>query len=270
MTKLKFSSFLIVFLFCQLGIYAQPGWAYKIEGNLNKIDSTQIKKCIENKNSCYFGTIILDATTDLSRLNQLNATSHLSLDIRMSLLPKEFSKLNLSKVVKLSLSCTQLEDFSNFPIMNNLEILRLSGFQGDTLSIKKKLPNLKSLEILYANNLTHINNIINIDLEELSIRDCKKLRLNQISFSNLKALHFYNNQEIKLALSDLISFQKLEIVSLKQVHFESIPEGFPKSLKKISISDSRTNLIALNKLSALENMEELYLTNIELVWKKQQ
>lgn len=264
--------FVNIFLFfvCLTNLNAQPGWAYKVQGNLNDIDSIQIRKCIEQSDYCYFGAIVIDSTTDLSRLHHLNATPTLSLTIDFKTLPKAFLKTNLDKITTLFLGGEQLEDISNFPIMKNLEELRIGGFQGDTLRFLNKLPKLKVLVLNYTDKLVSIDQVIsNNKLERLSINNCKNVVLNNSAFTNLKNLSITGTQSTPFKWEDLVNFEKLEVVYLDEVNFESIPENFPQSLRKINIKNSKTNLQTLNKLAALENIEELNLRNIILIWKKE-
>lgn len=269
MIKLKFLFILIVCFACQAKICAQPGWAYKITGNLNDTDSTQIRKCIKRENLCYFGYITIDSTTNLSRLNHLNAARTLNLNVELKSLPKEFFNTKLDSIWSLNIGGKHLEDISNFPKMDNLEDLRVSGFKGDTLRIKNKLPTLKRIEIYDSEKIIDISNVLNNNkIEALSIHNCNNLAINNSASYNLKQLYIRNYRSTILKWEDIVYFKKLEYLSLSNLDFKYIPEGFPKSLKKIILSDGSTNLDTLNKLSELENMEELFLTNINIKWRK--
>jgi len=258
----------LIALFLYLPIIAQPGWSYKVTGNLNNIDSTSIKKCINAKNSCYFGYILIDSITDLSRLKHLNAATNLDLIIELHSIPKELSTVHLNQIKILHLSGSQLENVYNLPVLSNLEKLTISGYQNDTLKIKNKLPSLKILELDYSDKIVSIDNIfLNKNLEQLKIRSCKNIELINQSFVNLKYLSI-DAQSTKIKWEDLVYFKSLEEVFLTNTNFETLPDKFPKSLRKISISKGNTNLKTLNKLQKLKTLEELNLRNINLVWKK--
>lgn len=303
---------ILICLSYSMDIYAQPGWAYKLQGNLNEIDSTQIKNCIKDCSQCYFGMIEIDSTTDLRRLNHLNCTPNLTLNIYLKSLPKEFSTVYLDNITSLYLGAEQLIDISNFPIMNNLEELTIRNFKGDSLKINNTLPNLNTLEITNFNSVVNIkadnletlilsefqgnilkiknafpnlkelkihqsDKIVNIDsvlinnnIEALSIIKCNGLsiNLNDISFNNLRFLRLLGAQSFKFKWEDLIQFKKLESIDLDYIDFESIPENFSTNLKRISITSGNTNLETLNKLSRLENVIDVRLTNISINWKK--
>ncbi|MGB1247451.1 MAG: hypothetical protein ACPG4Z_01095, partial [Chitinophagales bacterium] len=262
--------FLVVacFLF-QAGVFAQPGWAKNLNGNLNELDSMQIKECLQFESMCNFGTITIDSTTDLTRLTLLNLLPDLSLYINLKTLPKEFATLELNKVYSLSLSGNILDDVSNFPKMDSLEDLIIFGFQGDTLLINNEMPNLQRLELKSSYNLKNIESVTkNDNFEQLVVQDCNALQLVESSFSELKYLAFLSTKPTGKDFSDFDNFSSLEQILLRNVDVLALPDNLPKSLNRIYITDSRVDLEVLNKIKEMKTMEKIELMNVSLVWEK--
>ncbi len=258
---------LIVLTYCS--IKAQPGWVDKVVGNLNNIDSTQIKNCIKADQYCYFGAIDIDSTTDLSRLVHLNSTPELHLNLNLSALPKTFSQNNWNKVKSLHISSTSIKDLSHLPQMQNLERLSISGFQNDTLYIQGPLPQLKILRISYSDQLTNIEQLYaQTAIEHVNIQFCQHIHLGDSSFKHLKEVHFIGNKPSALQWEDLSRFKQLEKVSLNHVIIDTLPDDFPKSLNTLFISDGLINLDLLKQLSELESMKSIDLHNSKVIWRK--
>ena len=121
------------------------------------------------------------------------------------------------------------------------------------------------LTINYSSNVVSVGSVFTIkSLVSFSVRDCKRIVLNDIPPNNVKYLHLSNKESTQYHWEDLVYFPNLEVVTLANFQFESVPNNFPQNLKKITISKGHTNLETLNQLSELTSIEELNLIDVSL------
>ena len=282
--------FFFLFLVHSLDTPAQPG-SIEVSGNLNDIDSNQIKSCFQIP-MCSLGAIVIDTATNLDRLHHLSHTSNLRLFIELDSLPLAFLTINFKHLKTLVIYAPYLKTLSNIPKMDslktlhitakklikisstlnlpNLQQLIISRFSQPTLAIEGKLPNLKTLELKYSDQLIQIKNTsILSKLVTLKIHACKKLTIDNLPLYQLKYLAFSGVRlRAQFMWEDIVRYPHLEKIILHHIRFTSLPSNFPKKLNYISISNSTTNLETLHKLSQLKNIRQLELRDIDLSFKK--
>lgn len=260
---------LILLLTATIPAIAQPGWVTKVTGNLNDIDSVQIRKCIDN-DLCWFGSILIDSTTDLSRLSHLNVSSAMiNLEVKLKAFPPSVATLSLDKIEYLSITGSSLEDLSYLPKMDNLTGISVSRFQGRDLSFAHNLPKLRHIEVSNSNQIINLEQCFqNRTIENLIIRSCKNIDLKKNALYQLKRLVITGSQAPDFEWKDVANFQQLEQLTLPAAHITSLPDNFPKTLQKIHIKNGTASLNALNKLYELETIKTLELNNIELKWNR--
>jgi hypothetical protein len=273
----KLITYLIFTLFAPK-LFGQPGWAYKVQGNLNFIDSIQLKRCLADGNLCYFGDIEIDSTTDLSRLDQISFLEEVTLVIKLSSIPTEFKNVKFPNLKKLNIHCGKnLTDLSNLQYFSSLEKLYLSNVNGKKeVDINfSKLINLKSIEIILAPEIVRMDKIFQAPKLEsirlVSFPSLKFLTIDTLN-SNTKIKNIVLADCPKFDIKNIETFINLEILSLNDCDFSSIPVFFSTSLTFLSISNNQT-LIDIKNINQYKNLSQFYLKDNPLIkdfsWKKE-
>ena len=125
------------------------------------------------------GVIIIDKTSDLSRISLLKNEESLELEIDLSSIPKEFKDFTNTKSLKLSfIHLTELSSdltfLNEFP---NIKYLKIEYYPGEIIYIEKLvLDSLLTLEIDENLNLKNINSFSNNNsLVEIVLRNVPSL-----------------------------------------------------------------------------------------------
>ncbi len=166
---------LFICLFCTLPSLGQPGWAYKLDGNLNNIDSVKLKNCLDNPNLCHMGIITIDSSTDLSRIVHLKSMKELVLEIKTDSFPSIFSKIEFPDLTSLVIyGCNRLKDLKNIQELKNLNYLQLSEFGGETINIDAtQLTKLFDVKIFDCDHLIQINELLDCkSIKRLRVAEC--------------------------------------------------------------------------------------------------
>lgn len=168
----------IILLVCSsCSLFAQPGWGYKVTGNLDDIDSTMLKECIASGSFCHLGVIEITSRTNLNRMEHLKVLKgHVVIDLNLPKLPNRIKGLCLDSIESLTLYTYELNDLSNLPEMPNLKELKIFGFNGEELNITNHYPQLRMLKIGYTDKIYRLGNILeNQDLDIINVWDCAHL-----------------------------------------------------------------------------------------------
>eukprot|EP01136_Pigoraptor_vietnamica_P018776 Opistho-1_new@65572 len=262
----------ILILVCIFG-YAQPGALHK---NLNE-DFTEAD------------VIVIDSTSDLSRVNLLKDLPSLILSIRdLKEIPKEFKGFTKTTYLMVSFWQTGITDLSFFNEFPHLTHLRIWEFGGDRLATKPlKLDTLRNLEIAYSHDLEDIESIKKLNsLQELRIDNCayikafprfgkensiRKLTLDHMANGRYRNENVPKKQETKITnIGYLNHLEELVLGSLTHIH--EIPSYLPRSIKKLEITGWglhhwKGDKVVLNSVSNLKlypNLKELKLYTIHL------
>lgn len=216
---MKTISLSIFFGFLLTTLIGQPGYGYRLAGNLNDIDSTMLKKCMEEGSFCEMGEIWIDSTTDLSRINHLIHMERLVLVIKLENVPKQFEKIEFKKLQELVIyGQNVLRNISSLRRLHQLRRLYLFGFGGERIEMgPDNLEYLESIDISDGQNLIYIDGLLKLPaiigvqiaycpqlvhfaqpphnynhIKQLVIRDCDKVDVNDIcNFTFLKYLYIY-------------------------------------------------------------------------------
>lgn len=266
-------SILVVLLFT-INCFGQPGRITYLDGNLNEIDSTMIPAIAKSNgppfkhtppNTMYLGTVTIDSTTDVSRIVHLRDVKRLNLRYSLEHIPNELQLAELPNLKWLNINCSNLLDFSKFPVLDSVEYLHISDYKGDYLSLQDNFPNLKELEIESLNQTTTLN-IGKIN--SLKIRNCKPLDFGKISNGNtIKKLSIerYVSPDYSKSLN---LFSKLEELTIYNVDLLFLPKGALKNLKKITVLNSSVSPEIITRLYSIESLEEINLMGVDSKWEK--
>ncbi|HEY4323663.1 MAG TPA: hypothetical protein VGN20_06745 [Mucilaginibacter sp.] len=252
---------LFFFLFVPFVVRTQPGYVI-VTKNINDFSPKEIEKSKAFNYSYYRCTYIIDATSDLSKLNNLQSLRQVDLIVSLDSLPKELYFLSDSlKEITID-GGNKLTKISSLGSLKNLESISIRHFAGTDLPELNQLTKLKSLSIwgdYYndENKLKHINEITN----------CKSLRNLEIRYVSLDTLDLdMSRMNIEsLAISsrflkniDAISGSKsLKHLQLYWAQIEKLPRkmGNMENLESIDFA----YMDRLKNISNLKKMKNLHM-----------
>lgn len=275
-TKMKAS---LTFIFSTFTIlcFCQPG---PLHQNLNTINDKEI---------IVADIIVIDSTSDVSKVSKLKNVKNLSLKIfNLKEIPKEFKKFVNTTQLTIEffhVNCTDLAFLNEFP---NLKYLRIDRFGGEIFSKKElKLDSLLSLQIGYCENLYDISAISNLNaLEELNISNVAYLKafpkfgkqnsIKKLTIDHMSNGRFFDEKNPKNFNTDIRNIKyllKLEELTLGSLTFmHEIPDFLPTSLKKLEINawalhhweGDKVEINNIDNLKLYTNLKELKLYDIYL------
>lgn len=221
-----------------------------------------------NLNQGVFGIIVIDSTTDLSRIGLLKSFDHLQLDLFLDSIPTQFE--GFDKLTSLSIGSYKcLKDLSGLRYFKNLQWLSISGFNGSVLSATPlRLDSLKHLELHNSMQLKNLDALAELKaLEVLNVHDehitafpkfargnhLKKLRIERyayVSDSTTKKPFDLHNLRYLGRLEDLYLGSMLQLTE--------VPPDLPGALKKLEISGAGVHPWQGEKitLSSIKNIKK--------------
>ncbi|QHI38208.1 hypothetical protein IMCC3317_35950 [Kordia antarctica] len=229
----------------------------------------------ENLNDGIFDVIIIDSTTNLSRVALLKDMRNLNLIIQLPKIPVEFKNF----VHTESLTITIANDLSDLVYFPNLKSLSIHSYLGKEISPNNiQLDSLQSLYISDAKNLERMDAFSeNIAIERLFIQGTPNLiRFPKFAKNNrikeLKVDHGitfrknYGTNYLK-AIKHLSRLNKLTLANIYSI--TEVPSYLPVSIQYLEINswalhNRTTKITNLRHLNKLKNLEELRLYAIEL------
>ncbi|MCB9225359.1 MAG: hypothetical protein H6582_14365 [Crocinitomicaceae bacterium] len=256
----------LLFLVCSISLQAQPGWAFKLEGNLNDIDSNQLKKCIQDP-LCKLCPIEIDSTTDLRRIEHLNVLTQTTLILNFDKVPKGLEFFDFKNLKQLTIfGNNRLKDISNLGTLQGLEMLSIIGFGGE--EIKMDPNSFKGLQTVHINNCTKLNYIDDLlaisNITDLRIWSCPNLKTlihDRNKQPHVKWLRLYNTPIDPL---NLCSFIELELLILDGLSFSSIPNCLAETLEALYISNN-DKLVETDGIDRLKNLKVINVENNSLI-----
>lgn len=253
--------------------YSQPGPVHK---NLNE-------------NFLLADVIVIDSTSDLSRIQNLKGLDRLSLKLyNLKSIPKEFKDFINTKRLRISFWNTNANELSFLNEFPNLTYLSIDGFEGEVLSKQKlKLDSLNNLEIGYCNNLHDIEAIKGLTaLKELRIEGSAYLKkfpkfgknnsITQLTIDHMSNGRSVNEEHPKNFKTDITNIRYLqhleEIVLGSLVDMHTIPDFLPKTIKKLEITGwalhpwkgDKVEITSIENLKLYPELKELKLYNINM------
>lgn len=268
--KLRFT--ILILIITGPNLFGQPGWAWKVQGNLNEIDSTTLKQCLKDGDLCYFGSIEIDSTTDLTRLNHISFLESVSLIMNLEAIPNEFKNVKFPNLKHLRISCgNNLTDIHNLEYLDNLEELFIGVFNGIEVNIDfSKLKKLRSFQMYKAPNVIEIHNV----LAAGSLQGIKLEVLPALKFLTTDSLENHENiTSITLIdcpvfqIENLKYFQGLKHLGINGSSFISIPNYLSKNLTVLSIGKN-DSLSDIKNISCYKNLKEYNLKDNPLIKDK--
>jgi len=254
----RYCRFLVGCFLCVLCVHAQPG------------------PQILNLNDGFGDIIIIDSTTDVSRIETLKQRRQLSLIILLSEIPVEFKDFTQLE----SLTITPPSSMENLDVyFPNLKHLTIRGTTEKYIAKKKfKLDSLRSLHFMYSENLENIDAFLNCKtIEKLQLRGTPNLtqfpkfhRKNNIKDLVIDHVSTFRKKEAKDYLKAIQRLSKLERLTLANIHsLTEIPSYLPKSIQELKISgwasyDHRIRIQSLKHLKKYTNLKSLSLDRIKL------
>lgn len=253
--------------------YSQPGPVHK---NLNE-------------SFLLADVIVIDSTSDLSRIQNLKGLDRLSLNLyNLKSIPKEFKDFTNTKRLRISFCHTDANELSFLNEFPNLTYLSINGFEGEVLSKQKlKLDSLNNLEISYCNNLHNIEAIKELNtLKELRIMSAAYLKkfpkfgknnsITQLTIdhmSNGRSVNEENPKNFKTDITNIRYLQHLEEIVLGSlVDMHTIPDFLPKTIKKLEITGwalhtwkgDKVEITSIENLKLYPELKEFKLYNINM------
>lgn len=220
--------------------------------------------------------VIIDSTTNLTRVALLKNHKNLSLNIRLSKIPVEFKDF----VHTESLTITPPTDIEKLDVyFPNLKHLNIRRAKQKFITKKKfKLDSLQTLYIMDAENLENIDGFLNCTaLEKLIIYRTPNL----IQFSKFRKKNrikelviddgtTYRKKDTVKYLKEIGRLSKLEKLTLGNIYsITEIPSYLPTSIQYLEVNswavyNRKTKLKSLKHLKKYINLKTLKLYNLEL------
>lgn len=265
---LKIISCLLLVIMVNFRVQCQPSGGHKLHGNLNDIDSSQLKKCIESGGLCTIGIIKIDTTSDLSRIIHLSVLTEVTLSLEIERIPSELRFFKFNHLKRLTIygnNC--LRDIRGLGFLEGLETLTIINFGGEEIKIDTNLlKNLKSVTLTNCHDLCHIDDLIKIiSIENLWINSCANLKIlshDQNKLPHIKFLCIYNSPQI--VPSNLCAFSGLWKLVLDGLSFQSIPDCLADTMEILHIYNN-DSLSKIDNIQRLKNLKEFRLTNNKLI-----
>lgn len=178
-------------------------------------------------------------------------------------LPTHVRNIRLDKIESLYLLLSQSVDLSNLPLLDSLKILDVNYYEGKDLIIKNKMQSLEELTIKNSESLKRIDYVLQKNnITFLRLINCKSLKLDtEKNLKKIKHLTLDNSNNFLPNLERIGLFKNLETLFVKNVFVNSIPEGFPKKIKSITIYDSTVSLDVLIQLKKIKSLKTLKIFN---------
>lgn len=255
----KYCFLVLVFLFFSLFLKAQPGPRYV---NLNDGIGGDI--------------IVIDSTTNLSRIVLLKNHRNLNLVIRLPEIPVQFKDFVHTESLSMYVSSDDLSSLAYFP---NLKTVSIRGYAGKKISNRKiQLDSLETLYISDAENLERIDAFVNCtSIDKMKIRGTPNLiRFPKFNKNNkireLKIDHGITFRKTygKNYLKAIKHLSKLEKLTLSNIYsITEVPAYLPESIQYLEINswgvhNRTTKITNLHHLKKYKNLQELRLYAIEL------
>lgn len=233
---------------------------YRIQGNLNELDSTAIA-LIASNDFYKLGKVIIDEQTDLSRVYLLQGFSNLKIDLRLKQLPKGFGRHVFDSARSLTVHCNGLvEDLQFLKAFSNLHTLYLHKL--NLVNLPQYLTRLKHLEWFSVSSEA----LLNVDVlgKMISLR-----RINLTGSRQLSSLPRFSKKYQVYSLTIGGSSQQFDFTGLStcnrlthfttwDIDYAAVPTSLPHSVRYVYVYDNAT-------LSNLEKLEQLpYLKGIVL------
>jgi len=262
-----FSGFFIgLCLFSGSQIRAQDGITPIID-NLNNLDEATLARCAAfNGNGDLLSAVIIDSTTDLSRIPLLKAFSELRINLEKNAFPVELNSTALPNLRRLTIDGeNKPHDLSNIKKLSQLESLSL--IDCSEIILTSSITSLAALRDIYISSPT----ISNID----ALTKISTLRSLVLSASPaITALPAFppDNKINSVALYDLnphFSIGNLKTLgALRElvtngISYASIPGNLPVELEKLII-DSDSSLVDVKNLSRYTHLRSLMIRRAPL------
>jgi len=256
---------------------AQPG---PLHQNLNEI---------QDENNIMADIIVIDSTSDLSKINKLKKKSSLGLSFtQLREIPKEFVQFRNTKHLTLRFYNTGITDLSFLNEFPNLTYLRIDRYEGTVLSLQDlHLDSLTFFYIGYCPRLADIGAMKKLSqLQELFINNVSTLKefprfthphsLRKLVLDHMSNGRFFNDKNpihYPTAIRNIQYLTHLEELTLGSLTFlHEVPAYLPKSLQKLEITGwalhhwegDRVEIRNLDNLRLYPKLKEVILYNIHL------
>jgi hypothetical protein len=197
--------------------------------------------------------IVIDSTSDLSRVNLLKNSSALVLDFeKIKELPKEFKEFNKTSYLYISFWKTGITDLSFINQFPNLTHLRINGFEGTKLAVEPlKLDSLQKIEISYCPRLEDIECIKNLStINQIRINNCATIKqfprfckgnsVKQLIINHMSNGRYFNEDNpnhYNTSINNITYLEELEDLTLGSLtYINEIPNFLPKNIKRLEIT----------------------------------
>lgn len=229
-----------------------------------------------NLNDGIGGVIIIDSTTNLSRIALLKEHYNLDLVIRLPKIPKEFRNFINAKSVKIFTTGSLSGLDVCFP---NVEFLNIHGYSKKQLAKKKFTFNsLQTLYVMNSEKLENMDAFSNcVAIEKIKIRGTPNLtrfpkfhKKNRIKELEIDHGITFRKNDAKNYLKTLKRLSKLGNLTLANIYtITEIPAYLPKSIQSLEINswalhDHITKIENLTHLKKYKNLKYLKLYKIDL------
>jgi nitrate reductase assembly molybdenum cofactor insertion protein NarJ len=254
---------IIAFLLLSVQSWSQPSGRV-FSGNLNDMSEQDLINCLNNDGTDYgmdiavLDEVIIDSTTDCSRIKFLSGFKGLDLSINLDSLPKEFNNNAFNSLTHLKLECNnRVVDISSIGSCSNLTNLFMLNFEGEKLSDKKlRLNQLKELTIYKGEKLKKLD----------AISQCTKLTRLTIEAPYLESFpKFHSNNKIDyLSLESFFDIENLKYLTALttlglKTNMNEIPDYLPPNVISLSINGTHSKLQDVENIKKYKYLKDLSL-----------